>query len=183
MSIIQHLETHLGEIDKGWNDTNSEHTIKVVKFENQPFENVITYSTLGLSNFVLPMIEDRTSRQEFVFSAYKQFNNEYIASFLLTFAEHILSKNKALLRGEVIGPNAPIIWGTLLNSVYSAIPIVFENSFAVYDGTIPPTVFVWIIPLHEEEANYVRANGWVKFENLLETVDPDIWNLNRNSII
>lgn len=183
MSIIQHLEEHLGEINRGWKDNDSHFPISVVSFEKQPFEGVTTYVTLGLSEYALPMTVDEEIRQELLFSAYEIYNSEQIASFLLTFAEYILFRKQALLRGDVIGPSKPIIFGTLLNSVYSTIPAVFEEDLTVYSEMTPPVVLTWIIPIHEEEANYARLNGWNRFEDILEEKDTDIWNLTRPLVV
>lgn len=183
MNIIEHLEGHLGEISRGWKDPVSPSGIRVVSFKDQPFEDIITYSTLGLSNTILPMNNGKSIRQELVFSAYRNFNNERIASFLSTFAEYLISINRALLRGDYIGPEAPIVLGTLLNSVYSAIPVIYKDSISVFDHTSPPTVIAWVIPIHEKEANYIRANGWSKFEDLLEEEDPELWDLTRSPIV
>lgn len=183
MTIIQHLETHLGEISKGWRDKHSKNRIQVVEFHNQPFDGVVTYITLGLSDVVFSIAEDKKIRQELVFSSYKRFSSEQIASFLSTFADHLVAKDKGLLRGDVFGPSSSIILGTLLNSVYAAIPVVFDESICVYKETTPPTVLVWIIPIHEEEANFIRTAGWNKFEELMEEEDPDLWDLGRTSLI
>jgi hypothetical protein len=106
-----------------------------------------------------------------------------VASFLSTFANSIVSSGRGLLRGDVIGPSGPIILGSLLNSVYSAIPMIFPERFFVFEGTVPETIFPWVIPIHEDEANYIRANGWIKFEELLEQENPELWDLSRKSII
>jgi hypothetical protein len=73
-----------------------------------------------------------------------------ISSFLLTLCDFILSKHKALLRGDVIGPSDPIVPGVSVNAIYAAIPDV--DGFATYSYTTPPTVFVRVIPLHGTEA-------------------------------
>jgi Suppressor of fused protein (SUFU) len=183
MSVVEHLEGHLGLIDQGWKDQTAPGNVRVVCFKDRPFKNIVTYSTLGLSHFELPMRDGRYIREELIFTAYRNFNGAHISSFLTTFAEYIIHRNKALLSGEFIGPATPIIWGTLLNSIYSTVPMIYEETFSVYDGIKPPVVFVWLIPIHEEEANYIRFNGWDKFEKLLEKKDPELWDLARASII
>lgn len=125
----------------------------------------------------------RSIRQELIFTAYRSFDGRKIASFLSTFAESIISMNRALLRGEVIGPSAPIIPTSLHHSVYVAIPMIFDEQFFVLKDTVPETVFPWIISLHEQEAAYVRSNGWSKFEDLLEHANPELWDLQRPSMI
>lgn len=183
MSIIEHLEGHLGLIDQGWKDRTAPGNISVVCFRDRPFKDIVTYSTLGLSHFELPMSNGRYIREELIFTAYRNFDGAQISSFLSTIAEYIIHRNKALIRGEFIGPATPIILGTLLNSTYSTVPMIFEESFYVYDEVEPPVVFVWVLPIHDEEATYIRFNGWDKFEDLLEKKNPELWDLARAPIV
>src|SRR5713101_3867316 len=98
MNPIEHLENHLGEISEGWKDSNLNNPIQVVCFKDRPFEDINTYTTLGLSNNELPMSGGESIRQELVFTAYRNFRSEKVASFLSTFAESIVASDKALLR-------------------------------------------------------------------------------------
>ena len=183
MSLINHIERYLGPIDEGWQLTESSSKIRTAAFPQQPTESAITYATLGLSDEILPMSSERDVRQELVFSADESFPRAAISSFLLTFADYILSGRRALLRGDVVGPSEPIIPGISLNAVYASIPVIFGNGFATYNGTTPPTVLVWLIPLHGVEGEFVKRNGWNAFEDLLEAKDPDLLDLNRMPII
>jgi hypothetical protein len=180
MSLINHVEYFLGAIDDAW---QSESGIKVAHFRDKPVDGVATYVTLGLSHHVLPMHGERTVREELVFSAYEKYPRAQIASFLLTFCDFVLSKHKALLRSNVIGPSDPIMPDVSLNAIYAAIPVVFDEGFATYSDTSPPTIFVWLIPLHGTEAKFVKKNGWSQFEDILEAKDPDLWDLNRDPVL
>lgn len=179
MSLINHIETFLGTIDEGWKLTESPSGIKVVRFRNKPCADAVTYVTVGLSNQVLPMSKGRDVREELVFSTYEKFPSGPIASFLLTFGDYLLSQHQALLRGDVVGPSDPIVPNVYLNAIYAAMPVMFEPEFATYAGTDPPTVLVWLVPLHGIEAAFVKSNGWSRFEDLLEIKDSDLLDLNR----
>lgn len=182
MKLIEHLEDHLGIISSGWGDQKRENGLQVVYFKDQPFEDINTYATVGLSDIELSM-DGSSTRQELIFVAYRNFSGDMIASFLITLAESMVASNKALLRGDVIGPSGPIIFGSALNSIFSAPPMIFPESFANIHGTGPVIILPWIIPIHEEEANFVRLYGWTKFEELLERENPELWDLRRSSIV
>ncbi|MEZ4295376.1 MAG: suppressor of fused domain protein, partial [Polyangiaceae bacterium] len=175
-TLVQHLEKHLGRIAQGWADTGD---IQVVQFPNQPHRDVVTYSTLGLSSTPLLTPGGRTMRQELLISVGCTFEPKEIASFLLTFAEHVRGQHGALLRGDVVGPSEPLIPGARSRAVYASIPVFFEDDFATYPGSSPPTVLVWLIPLPLEDAILAKAHGWEAFEEMLETADVDFWDLNR----
>jgi hypothetical protein len=180
MSLTNQLESFLGEIEKAW---KSDAGIRVVRFPNKPVEGTATYVTLGLSDHVLPMRGERTVRQELVFTTDDHYPPEQIASFLLTFAEFVASRHQALLRGDVVGPRDPIIPGVPVNAVYASMPYFFDDGFATYSETTPPTVLVWLMPLHADEARFVKKVGWSKFEDILDDKDPDVWNLERDSVL
>lgn len=183
MTLISHLEHSLGEIDQGWKAKDGAGLVQVVRFTNQPFNGVMTYVTLGLSNTLLPMSQGREIRQELIFSAYDKFSAEEIVSFMLSFCDYILAQNKALLRGDIVGPSDPLIPNVAVDSVYASIPAIFDERLSTYRGSSPNTVMVWLIPLRKDETNFVRTNGWSQFEDILERENPDLMELNRMSTI
>lgn len=183
MTLIEHLESHLGDISGGWRDPNRQNPIQVAGFFDQPFKDINTYSTIGLSEHRLVTATGKYIHQELVCTAYRNFAGEKIASFLSTFADSIVSSHKALLRGDVVGPTGPVILGSLLNSVYVAVPMIFPESFEVFDAAVPGIAFLWVIPIHEDEARFVRMNGWERFDELLEEKNPELWDLHRESVV
>lgn len=183
VTIIHHLERHLGEIARGWSDRHGESALQVACFENRPAASVATYATLGLSDHVLRMHAGREVRQEFLFAAYDRFSADEIASFLFAFAESLLPAHRALLRGDVLGPRGPLIPGATAQAVYAAIPGVFDDALATYEETMPPTVIAWLVPILPAEAAYVRDAGWEQFEDLLERSDVDLFDLQRASVV
>jgi hypothetical protein len=179
MSLISHIERTLGQLDKGWSLDGCSGSFQVARFRNRPFDGVSTYATLGLSRHTLPMSKEREVRQEFVFSTYEKFSPDKIASFMLSFGEYVLERHQALLRGDVVGPVEPIIPSVAANAVYASVPVIFDQSFSTYEGTLPSTIMVWLVPLVGNEANFIKSNGWGRFEDILEREDPDLWDLNR----
>ena len=177
--IVQHLESHLGQIARGWGDAGD---IQVVQFPDQPQPGVVTYTTLGLASTPLPMNQGRTVRQELLVSVDSSFDAKSVASFLVTFAEYVRAQNRALLRGDVVGPSDPLIPGVRASAVYASVPVFFDDAFATYRDSSPPTVLVWLIPLPHEDAEFVNTQGWEPFEDKLESATVDFWDLNRPPI-
>lgn len=183
MTLISHLESTLGKIDQGWSFSDGTGSVQVVRFLDKPFDGVATYTTLGLSDHILSMPQGREVRQEFLFSTYETYSSEEIASFLISFCDYILGSGNALLRGDIIGPSAPLIKNVKVNSLYASIPAIFDESFSTYRLSSPDTVIVWLLPLLKEEALFVKAYNWSRFEDILEGKNPDLMNLNRVSIV
>jgi hypothetical protein len=187
-NLPEHIATYLGRVDDAWTlETGTlgtdQHDLQVVKVSNTPVEGVTTYATLGLSHAILRMPGDRVTRQELIFAAYDRFPADDIASFLLMFGASVASLGEALLRGDMVGPQDGLIPGAAANSVYCTVPVPFDPQLATYEGSDPPTAFVWILPTTGEEAEFVMRNGWSRFEELLESREPDLWDLDRASVV
>jgi hypothetical protein len=118
-----------------------------------------------------------------LFAAHDEYPSPEIASFLLTFAESLQGRKRALERGDVVGPGQPLVSDVAANSVYAAIPVIFPAELATFSNHRGETVVIaWLLPLVPNEAELVRSVGWNRFEDLLESVNPDLLDLNRSSI-
>lgn len=185
MTILEHFEKHLGPLADGWKVTNppsKEAEIRVVRFPRMPSAGATTFATIGLSDQVVTFAAGRAGRQELLFAARDEYPPGQVASFLLTFADFIKSSSLALLRGDVVGPSAPLIPGVAANAVYASVPVVFPPGIETYREASPVTVIVWLIPLMSSEAEFIRRSGWSQFEDLMEKRDPDLFDLNRAPI-
>jgi len=181
-SLPDHYEQHLGEIARGWSDEKRMHGIQVVSFDGQPEAGVRTFATLGLSRHVVDL-PARQIRQELLMSANEAFPSDAVAGLVLSLAEHVLQRGKALLRGEVIGPETPLIAGSTLTAIYVTNPSPFDESLTEFVSELPATVFAYLIPITEAEAGLVRERGWNWFEDELERQNPDIWDLGRTESV
>lgn len=182
-SLPEHYEQHLGRIVKGWSDEKRMHGIQVVCFENQPEAGVVTYATLGLGRHVVELPGSKYIRQELLISANESFSPDALAGLVLSLAEHVLQRSGALLRGEVIGPGAPVIAGSTLSAIYVTNPSPFDDALTEFVSELPTTVFAYLIPITQSEAAFIHEKGWQWFEDQLEQQNPDIWDLARTEAI
>ena len=68
-------------------------------------------------------------------------------------AEAVLANHTALVEGQVFGPFGPVITDiSPLEWLLCLAPRPFAPSFAVCNGTDPPTQFVWLVPISSGEA-------------------------------
>ena len=178
-SLPEHYERYLGEIARGWSDEKQTHRIQIVSFECQPVLGVRTYASLGLSRQIVDLPGNRQIRQELLMSANDEFSAAAVAGLVLSLAEKVVGRGKALLRGEVIGPATPVVAGSTLTAIYVTNPSPFEKALTEFNSEFPPTVFAYLVPITGAEATLVREQGWRWFEDQLEQQDPDIWNLAR----
>lgn len=183
MNIIEHAEKFLGKISLGWKEKLSSNGLQVVCFKNKPFETVDTFLTVGLSQHVLRISAEKKVRQELILPISGTGLPEIIVSLLLFICELIMRNHDAVLRGQVIRLPVDAAEKLCFDAVYCAIPVFIDDEFATFRESQPPTIFVWMIPIYKREADYVDANGWSKFEDLLEQRNPDLFSLERESII
>lgn len=183
MSFIDHAEKYLGNINKGWKDKNRHEWLKIVSFKDCPGENVTTFLSLGMSNRVLSLSESKEVRQEIVLPVYSTADSTLIVSFLLSLCETILNRKEAVRRGDVIALSNETAEKIGFDAIYCAIPVYSDEEFSVYDESSPPTVVVWTLPIYSNEVDYINANGWNAFEDLLEEKDPDLCSLSRDAVV
>lgn len=182
-SLPLHYERHLGDIQRGWSDEKETHGVQIVSFERQPEPGVRTFATLGLGRHVVKQPRSGSIRQELLISVNEAFSSDAVAGLLLSLAERVLVRHEALLRGEVIGPAAPVVAGSKLTAIYVTNPSPFDKSLTEFASEPPPLVFAYLVPIAEAEAVLVREKGCRWFEEQLERQNPDIWNLARTETI
>jgi hypothetical protein len=182
--LVSHIEDALGPIDGGWSETarGAPLWFKVVRILAQPVHGATTFVTLGLSDVELALPSGKGVRQELVFCCYAKHETTAIPGLLKTVGEELLKSGKALARGDVLGPAGPLFDGDL-TAFYASLPVVFPKPLATWDGSVPPTVFVWLVPVTSDEANVVARQGWSEFETILEASDPDLLDLHRTSVL
>jgi hypothetical protein len=181
--VDSHLERYLGQIRQGWKPVGEPQGVQVCSFDNQPRDSAVTYSTLGLSQHVLAMPDDRCVRQEIVLAIESQYRDHTLANLLFHVAAPIIHNHRAILRGDVIDPGGRILPRATCTHLYATSPVVFPDGFEIFEGSSPPTVLVWLIPITHPEAHFVHAHGWSTFEDALEENDPDLFDLRRSSIV
>lgn len=182
MNIAFHLEKHLGEIEQGWS-SDSLPGIQVCLFRNQPDDGLLTLTTLGLSNHVLEMPGGRSVRQELTLVVPDEASLSASAKLLLHVAECVLKKHQAILRGEVLSLGARIDANASASALYVSTPVVFSDEFSTLYDTIPPTVIVWLFPVLPAEERFIVSSGWSAFEDRLEAVNPDLFDVLRPSVV
>ena len=102
---------------------------------------------------------------------------------MLYICELIVKEHCALLRGQVLRLQMELIEILGYDAIYCTIPTFMDDEFITYKGSHPNTVIVWLIPIHKPEADFIDINGWEKYEDILEELDPDLFSLDRGSVV
>jgi hypothetical protein len=182
MNVPEHLESFCGPIVEGWrtDPDGKKMPCTVARFERGPSQGSVTFATLGLNSYRLKSAtSQKLIRHELVMLARKDAIPGNLPALLHQVSAEAVSRGRAYLRGEVIGPRNPLFTGTALTALYVAIPVYFPDEFNSVDGV----VFVWLIPITTREAAFVSAEGWSRFEDILVRENADLLDLNRPSVV
>jgi hypothetical protein len=98
-------------------------------------------------------------------------------------ARDLLARHTAILRGQTFPLPGSVAEGSVLSSLYAAVPGYFDEEFdavTIEDGT--EVAIVWLVPIAASEKNYIDVNGWADFEQRLVERDPDLLDLHRGAI-
>lgn len=184
MSLVDHLEGYLGEIEVGWSRDADGHEMpfQVVRFPGGSGSGTVSFATLGLSRYPLASSSGKEIRHELLMIVPDGLRDGPIPGLLQQIGTEVLAAARPLLRGEVIGPRGELVAGSRMEAVYVAIPVYLPEDFAVYEGDGERVAVVWLVPISAEEASFVKANGWRAFEERLAQSDPDLTDLFRPSL-
>jgi hypothetical protein len=184
--LIEHLESHLGEIDAGWQKepAGNDCPFHVLKFKGGPIEGSVTVATLGISNIPLVSANSgKTIRQELLFMTRGIYGDRNIPSVLQELELELLGTGNAILRGQVIGPRGPLFHDSTMEALYVTIPVYLPRSFQAYESQKQSVTFAWLVPITCAEQEYICDVGWEAFEDRLQELDPDLLDLRRESIV
>ena len=183
--LIDHLERFLGPIELGWTHDadNVEMPFQVVRFGQGSGPGTVSFSTLGLSRYGLPSsTSGREIRHELLMIMPDSLRDGPVPSLLHQVGMDVLTTERPLLRGDVIGPKGPLVPGSSMEALYVGIPVYFPDEFGACQEDGHSVVIAWLIPISAQEAAYVGRQGWEAFEDRLVEADPDLTDVYRASL-
>lgn len=183
MKLINHIEKYLGEIQEGQALEDAKYNVSMSIFKNTPFEQVNTYTSLGLSNYVL-FRNNKKYRMEIVFGAENTFDKISISKFLLNFVESLIQSQVSPYKGDFFRFGESIYPQSSMNSLYVTTPIFYPEEFQTLEIKGEKIIFPWVFPIYEQEVDYIIEKGYGNFESLLEEKRVDtFWDLFRESVV
>jgi hypothetical protein len=153
-------------------------------FRNIPVDGATTYVTTGFSNLshVLNPKRRQPAHLELLFAAHDPADS-VIVELAAAVAESITVSGNMPLRGDALYLGKPIVAGSVLDAVYFAIPVYHPEGLSEFNDGERTIVIAWVVPISENEMAYVAHKGWPAFEELLETSDPDLMDLQRPQLV
>ena len=147
--------------------------VDFITFKDRPFEGVNSIFTNGVSEY-----EGCRKNIEFVFT-YSVSSGDMVA-FLATYLQlYFISNCNKISVGDAFCANNKIISGYDFTGVYTTKPCYFPDD--VFDG-LGGVSFFWVLPIYQNEYNYILEYGSDAFESYIEKHDPDMTNFNREPL-
>ena len=153
----------------------------VQEFRDQPRRGVVTFATLGLSEFVLHQ-EAGPVRQELLFSCEGRFEDLPIPDGLACLAGDRALAGRPFLDGEIVGPVGWLGRKVRVDSFLVSSPRFFPDALGAPIPTDPVTGFVWIVPLTPEEAEIGQTHGPDALDQMFAAHQPDLFDLGRRGL-
>ena len=67
-----------------------------------------------------------------------------------------------------------------MDALYVGRPLYQPAGFNPFDNGTDRVVFWWLIPIYDNEAEFVEAEGWESFEQLMWDLDVDPTDFTRD---
>jgi hypothetical protein len=143
-------------------------------YADQPAEAAFTIVTVGLCE---------TLRQELLVCAWNLWRSDAFYSTLFTVADELAATNHAVAPGMALELPAPIVPGSKMAHLFIYQPVYHLKELQPIDTSSGPIPILWLIPITESEARLIDDSGWEAFDTLLLDRDPDLLDLQRDSIV
>ncbi|MFC4627392.1 suppressor of fused domain protein [Promicromonospora alba] len=184
MNLSEHFEQRLGTITGG--SGRKVDGVQIVHYVNGIFLDVEAWSTLGMSRHVLAARGTESRYLLEVFLAVRAIPDRSVKDVgrcVEWLAEMMVGRHEARIRGDVQELPGPIHDLSALDHVYFANPVYYDEAFYDVEANGQRAGIVWLIPIGRREAQFVREHGWQIFEERLELVDPDLFDMTRPEIV
>lgn len=155
--------------------------LHILRFSTGTLDDVATYVTLGLATLVVRQ-ESGSVRQELMFECYDRFASDAWASVLTFVAGRVALDGTAIAAFEVVDLDTTLRKVTGVAALLCYTPIFHSPAIQVVARTDPPTVVVWLLPLHQSEAALVNREGWEALVSRFEASQPDFHDLKRKAV-
>ncbi len=170
--LVDHLEEHLGEMVGGWqNDPDgNELAFQIVHYEGKAPAGSEIFSTLGLSDYELA---DVGARIEFVMIAPLGLTAGTIPPILLRAGMLPIDADDVAQLGDTFLDIEPLREVSPMDCLYVGRPLYQRPDFNPFDNGDVQVLFLWLIPVYAEEAEFIETEGWEAFERLMWELDVD----------
>jgi hypothetical protein len=170
--LVEHLEAHLGEIVGEWetDPDGNDLPFRIVHYEGKAPAGTEIFSTLGMSDYEL---SDVGARIELIMIAPLGLTVGTIPPILVAAGERPIEADDVPQLGDTFVEIEPLREVSPMNCLYVGRPLYQPPHFNPFDDGDVHVLFLWLIPVYGVEAEFVDAEGWRAFEQVMWELDVD----------
>lgn len=189
MNYIEHLEAHCGEMSGHLEiEELQEQAIQLVQFQNAPFANAVTVTSLGLLRYPLQFENGAIVHQEVMLSVMQPEAESDLIELAHRLTLEALKTGHAYDLGEYFPRPDGLLSKYGFAALYVTTPFYFGESFQVYKGNAafgePETALpVWFVPIFASEVAYIEQYGTEEFNEMLYETEMQLLNLKRHPLV
>lgn len=180
--LVDHVETHLGPIAGEW-DTDPggrDLPFRIVHYDGKAPPGTEIFSTLGLSDYELSA---DGARIELLMIAPARLTAGTIPPILVSAGELPIELDDVPHVGDTFRSIDALREVSPMDCLYVGRPLYVPPELNPFDnGGVPDAItvlFLWLIPVYEQEADFIDAEGWEAFERLMWDLDVDPTDFTR----
>ncbi|MBP1995845.1 suppressor of fused domain protein [Paenibacillus eucommiae] len=160
-----------------YGDDTGENSIFIMQCPDPLDENVMFYSTIGLSDYT---VGDK--KYELMFTGYA--SEDKIGNILSTSAFFCIKDNWKVSEGAVFETLVEMYYrDSEMKHIYFTTPYLWEEKLEDFQVENESIFFLLVIPISEAELRFLRENGTEVLEELFEENEIDIFDIDRKSIL
>lgn len=163
-----------------WDEDKIKH-VDILSCVDRPYTGISSYGTIGLSDYDIGMVcNDKKLRIELLGACDKKY--DYFVNMLCSTAFEIINRGSCDYGHVISNIPAEYFGVSEMQHIYLMNPFLWDgfDSMDFEDKTI---AWLFIVPISNEENNYLLHNGWQALEEKFAEESIDIFNLNRKSVV
>lgn len=180
--LVGHVERHLGSIAGEWDADPAGDPLpfSIVHYATGPWgrgpAGTEVFTTLGLSDHRLG---PRRARIELLMIAPADLTAGAIPPILHHAGTLPIEADAVPELGDTFGGVEGLREVSPMDNLLVLRPLYQKPGFSPFDNGDERVHFLWLIPVYDEEAEFVEAAGWPAFEQLMWDLDVDPTDFGR----
>lgn len=172
--LVDHVERHLGEIAGEWDADPEGNPLPFGIVHYAPAADdergIEVFSTLGMSDYPLG---ERGVRVELLMIGRYGMTAGSIPPILHHAGMMPIDADDVPQLGDVYTDVESLREVSPMDMLYVGRPLYQRPEFSPFDNGVARVHFLWLIPIHDVEADFIEDRGWQEFEQLMWDLDVD----------
>lgn len=182
MDIINHIEKFLGDPEQVCEPPSDRDTY-VFQCPNVPDAGVVTWVTCHAEDHIQKLPSGDPLRREYLVAGSEETLPGSLVPIFGELAWLLQQQEGAAFYGRVIDFDTAPFPTSDKRHFYAAPPAMFPQGFEVSQESEVPTIFIWLLPITEDEAAFVAEKGFEQFEDKLSQIEGELFDWSRESCL